>query len=112
LATEPYREAPALAALRFILEVISWVAIYFAWGWVPLALVVAALSLFCVPGDKHLVAIKVKGPVRLGIEALAALAGVAAAYLSASIWVAGGLLVAFLVVYAASRTRLEWLSRH
>ena len=109
---EPYRESAAPAALRFALEVLAWLAIYFAWGWIPLALAMAALSLLSVPGDKHMVVLRVSGPVRILVEALVAGAGVVAAAVAWS-WIAGAVLLAgFMVLLATSRPRLRWLWQH
>lgn len=80
METEPYREPPALAALRFALEVTAWVAIYFAWGWPFLILAVALLSLLSVPGDKHRVVIAVPGKLRIALEILVFAAGVVGVY--------------------------------
>lgn len=112
METEPYREIPALAALRFILEVIAWVAIYFAWGWIPLAFAVLAVSVFSVPGDKHMVIIKVSGPIRIVLEVALAIAGVAAAHKVLAIPPAGTLLLIYALMFAASRKRLRWLLAH
>jgi hypothetical protein len=112
LETDPYREIPALAALRFILEVIAWVAIYFAWGWIPLVFAVAALTIFSVPGDKHMVVVKVPGWVRIALEVAVAIAGVAAAHKVLSIPPAGTFLLIYAIMFAASRKRMRWLLHH
>ena len=112
METEPYREIPALAALRFILEVIAWVAIYFAWGWIPLAFAILAVSVFSVPGDKHRVIIKVSGPIRIALEVALAIAGVAAAHKVLAIPPASTLLLIYALMFAASRKRLRWLWAH
>ena len=112
METDTYQELPALAALRFILEVVSWVAIYFAWGWIPLALAISALTLFSVPGDKHRVFIRVPGPVRIALEVALAVAGTAAAY---QVWLipsASALLFFNGILFVASRRRLTWLVHH
>jgi hypothetical protein len=112
LATEPYTEPVALSALRFALEVAAWIAIYFAWGWIPLALAIATLSLCSVPGDKHMVVIRVNGPTRILLEALVAACGIAAARLAWSVPAALVLLTGFIVLFALSRSRLRWLWHH
>jgi hypothetical protein len=112
LATEPYSEPATLAALRFVLEVAAWVAIYFAWGWIPFALALAALSVFSVPGDKHMVLIQVGGRMRILLEVLVALAGLVAAVQAWFLAAAGVLLVANVFLFAASRARLHWLWQH
>ena len=112
METDTFQEQPALAALRFILEFVSWVAIYFAWGGVPLALAVAALTLFSVPGDKHRVFIRVPGPLRIAIEVAVVVAGAAAAY---KVWLipsASVLLFFNAMLFVASRRRLTWLLHH
>ena len=112
MAIEPYGESKAPAALRFVLEVLAWLAIYFAWGWIPLALAMAALSLLSVPGDKHMVVLPVSGPVRIMVEALVAGAGIVAAAQAWS-WIVGAVLLgAFAVLFATSRPRLRWLWQH
>jgi hypothetical protein len=112
LETEPYREPATLVALRFALELIAWIAIYFAWGWIPLVFAVAALALLSVPGDKHMVVIKIAGPLRILVEAVVAAAGVIAAGRAWSTTAAGALLFAFAVLFAASRRRMRWLWQH
>ena len=109
---EPYVEARFPAALRFVLEVLAWIAIYFAWGWIPLALSMAALSLLSVRGDKHMVVLPVSGPIRILTELLVGAAGVVAAARAWS-WIAAALLLSgYVVLFAVSRPRLRWLWQH
>jgi hypothetical protein len=112
LATDRYNESPALAAARFLLEVIAWIAIYFAWGWIPLVFAVAVLAIFNVPGDKHRVAVKISGPIRIVLEVAVAIAGVAAAHAVLAFPPAGTLLLLYAVMFAASKQRMGWLLKH
>ena len=112
MATDRYRESPALAAARFLLEVIAWIAIYFAWGWVPLVFAVVTLAFFNVPGDKHIVGVKVSGPIRIALEVAVAIAGVAAAHAVLSFPPAGTLLLVYAIMFVASRQRLRWLLKN
>jgi len=109
---DTFREPPALAAMRFILEVIAWLSIYFAWGWLALILAVAILAIPSTPGDKHMIVLPVPGKVRLLVEAVVALAGVAAAHQVWSVPRAGTLLFFYALLFAASRQRVRWLWQH
>jgi hypothetical protein len=71
-----FHESPWLAALRFIVELVAWIAIYFSWGLIPLLLAVGALTLFSVPGDKHLVLVAIPGPLRMALEAAVTVFGI------------------------------------
>lgn len=107
----PFDEEPWIAGLRFALELVAWLAIFFAWGWVPLVLAVAALALFNVRGDKHVVLLQVGGPIRIGLEALVAAVGIVAAFVNWGIAAGLPLLVAFLALFALSHRRVAWLWR-
>lgn len=105
-------DPPVLAALRFVLEVAAWVAIYFAWGWIPLVLSIAALSLFSVPGDKHIVLFPIPGPLRMAVEAAVGIAGVIAAH---AVWgprLAVPFLLAYLLFFLISYRRWIWMWEH
>lgn len=110
--TDTFRESPALAAMRFILEVIAWVSIYFAWGWLALIIAVALLAIPSTPGDKHMVILPIPGKLRLLIEAGVGIAGVAAAHRVWSIPPVGTLLFFYALLFAASRQRVRWLWQH
>jgi hypothetical protein len=112
-----FREAPALAGGRFFLELISWVTIYFAWGLLAAVLAIAALLLFSVPGDKHVVPVRVPGAVRILLEILVAVAGVAAAWYifarmgrpGVGLTVAGLLLLANVIQSVLAHRRWIWM---
>lgn len=112
LATNPYREPPALAALRFGLEVVAWIAIYFAWGWPLLILAVATLSLLNVPGDKHTVVIAIPGKVRIALELLVFAAGVIGAYLVWQVPPASVLALIVAIMFVSSHRRMVFLWSH
>ena len=112
METDPYREPPALAALRFGLEVTAWIAIYRAWGWPFLVLAVAILSVFSVPGDKHKVVIPISGKLRIALEIIVFVAGVAGAYLVWSVPSASALALIFAVMFVSSHRRMTFLWNH
>ena len=112
MATDSYREPAALVALRFALELIAWIAIYYAWGFIALVFAIAAVAVFSVPGDKHMVVIKVPGKLRILIEAALAITGVAATHRAWGVPTASALLLATAILFAASRQRLRWLLQH
>jgi hypothetical protein len=111
LETDPYREPPALAALRFALEVAAWIAIYFAFGW-PFAIVaVALLALFSVRGDKHRVIVAIPGWLRIIFELIVFAAGAFAIY---RVWSFPSVSLYTLVVaimFASSHRRMRFLLR-
>lgn len=107
----PFDEEPWIAGLRFALELVAWLAIFFAWGWIALVLAVAVLTLFNARGDKHVTLLGVSGPVRIGLEVLVALVGIVAAFASWGTTAGALLLAAFLALFALSHRRLLWLWR-
>ena len=107
-----YREPPALAALRFMLELFAWIAIYFAWGWPLLILAVAALSVFNVRGDKHRVVIAVPGKLRIAIELVVLLAGAFAAYRVWSVPSTSAYSLAVAIMFVSSHRRMVFLWQH
>jgi hypothetical protein len=112
LETDPYREPAALAALRFGLEVVAWIAIYFAWGWPYLILAIAILALLNVPGDKHTVFIPIPGKLRILIEIAVFVAGVVACYRVWSIPSASAFSLAIAVMFVSSHRRMMFLLSH
>ncbi|MBI4410251.1 MAG: hypothetical protein HY561_11115 [Gemmatimonadetes bacterium] len=106
---EALHESPLLAGYRFLLELAAWVAIYFAWSWIALVLAVAALSLFSVPGDKHLVLVRIPGPMRILLEAGVGAAGIAAAGRVGGSPAALLLAAAYLALFGLSWRRLAWM---
>jgi hypothetical protein len=112
LETDPYREPPALAALRFALEVAAWIAIYFAWGWPFLIVAVALLSLLNVPGDKHVVVIPISGKIRILIELAVFAAGIYACYLIWSVTSVSAFSLAVAIMFVSSHRRMLFLWNH
>jgi hypothetical protein len=97
------------AALRFALELLSWAALGWAWGWLALAAGVAALALFSVRGDKHNVIIAVPGPLRLALELGVTALGLLAAYRAWGALAAGVGIVLVAIYLLIARERLRWL---
>lgn len=101
---------PILPALvRFFLEVVAWIAIGLAFGWLFAIIAVLAMALFSTPGDKRKVIVPVPGPIRLLLEVGVFLIGVAAAGLN---WGVAGALVSvglFALYLLTNRSRLAWL---
>ena len=111
MATDPYREPPALAALRFALEVIAWIALYFAFGWPFAILAVALLALFSVRGDKHRVFVAIPGWLRIILEIVVFVAGAVAIH---RVWSFPSVSLYTLVVaimFASSHRRMRFLLR-
>lgn len=106
-----FHEPPLRAAVRFVVEVAAWIAIYFAWGLIPMILAVGALTLFTVPGDKHLVLVAVPGPLRVLLEAVIFGLGVFAAAEAFGPLAAVVLLAGFLVTVALTHRRWLWMWR-
>ncbi len=113
----PY-DRPASAILRFLVEVIAWVAGPWAAAEVhivlavPVLLVLLALpSVFSTPGDKHQVIVATPGAIRLGIEALLIAVAAAAPWVIWPTWAAGPatVIVAGAVVFGLPRSL--WLLR-
>ncbi len=70
-------DTPASAILRFLVEVIAWIAGPWAAAEVHILLAIpvlivllALLSVFSTPGDKRQVVVATPGPIRLAIEVL------------------------------------------
>ena len=112
METDPYREPPALAALRFALEVIAWVAIYFAWGWPFLIVAVALMSLLNVRGDKHVVVVAIPGKARIALELMVFIAGIVACYRIWRIPSASALAFAIAIMFVSSHRRMTFLWSH
>ena len=69
-------DSVAGAVLRFILEIVSAVAIWLVFGWVASLAAVAVTGLTGVPGDKKKIFIKISGKARYFLENLFFLAGI------------------------------------
>lgn len=111
-------DSPLSSGLRFLVEVIAWVAgpwaaaQYSVWLAVAIAVMLIGLpAIFSTAGDKKQVVVATPGPLRVLIELL--LHGVAAAaiWVVWPAWIAG---IASIVVIAALATgvpRTKWLLR-
>lgn len=111
---------PLGGALRFIIEVVAWVAGPWAvaeatgqvWTAVIAAVVLIGLpAVFSTPGDKHQVIVAIPGPVRLVIELVMAAAAIGAAWYVWPTWAAGGVVAVALAWLVAGRDRALWLAR-
>jgi hypothetical protein len=113
--SHPY-DTPVSSSLRFLTELIAWVAgpwaigTMSAWLVVPaLALLVGLPSIFSTRNDKRQVIVSTPGPARVGLElVLYVVAAVAPWFVwpAAVAWVALGIVVASLV---AGMPRIMWL---
>jgi hypothetical protein len=110
--TDPYREPPALAALRFALEVFAWFALYFAFGWPVAVLAIALLSLFSVRGDKHKVVVPIPGKLRILLELIVFLGGAFAVYRVWSIPSVSAYLLFVASMFVSSHRRMSFLWHH
>jgi hypothetical protein len=115
----PYDTALS-AGLRFVVEIIAWVAGPWAvadlsgqtWTAVPTAIVlIGASALFSTPGDKNNVVIPTPGPIRLVIEVITHVVALLGAWVVWPNW--AGLLTAILVIgsLTAGVPRARWLAR-
>ncbi len=111
-------DTPASAILRFLVEVIAWVAGPWAAAEVhiilaiPVLIVLLALpSVFSTPGDKRQVIVATPGPIRLAIEVLLFAVAAAAPWVIWPVSVAGpaAVIVAGAVLFGLPRSL--WLLR-
>ncbi|MGQ0562288.1 MAG: hypothetical protein ACT443_10480 [Gemmatimonadota bacterium] len=112
METNPYREPPALAGLRFALEVLAWISIYFAFGWPYLIITVALLSTLTVRGDKHPIIIAVPGKLRIVLEIVVFAAGAVAIYLVWRIPSVSAYTLIVAIMFASSHRRMKFLWHH
>ena len=111
-------DTPLTSGLRFLAEVIAWVAGPWAaaqqslWLAVPVLVVLVGLpAIFSTPGDKRQVFVATPGPLRVLLELGLHVVAVAAAWVVWPVWLA---IVATVVVAAAIATgipRTLWLLR-
>ena len=113
----PY-DTPFTSGLRFLVEIIAWVAGPWAasqWaGWLiapALIILIGLPSLFSTSGDKRQVIVATPGPLRVVIELFLHGAAVAASWLVWPAWLA---IVSTIIVAAAlvaGLPRIGWLLR-
>jgi len=111
-------DTPLSSGLRFLVELIAWVAGPWAanresiWLAIPvLALLVGLPSVFSTPGDKRQVIVATPGPLRVPLELVLHVVAVACAWVVWPAWLAA---IATLVVIAAAVAgipRTRWLLR-
>ena len=115
----PY-DTPASAALRFVTELIAWVAGPWAvasatgiwWLAIPTAVIlIGAVSVFSTPGDKHTVVVATPGPVRLALELVLAAVAVVGAWVAWPVWIALIVTVVVAGSVLAGARRARWLAR-
>ncbi len=109
----------ASSSLRFLLELVAWVAGPWAvadltgqvWTAIPAALVLLALpSVFSTPGDKNQVIVATPGPVRIAIEFVMIAVAVIGAWIVWPAWLATSVSIAAVVGLVAGLPRLRWLA--
>ena len=114
----PY-DTPASASLRFVMEVVAWVAGPWAAadltgsGWVAtgtLFVLVVLPSIFSTEGDKNQVVVSTPGPTRLMIELLLFVVAVAGAWISWPPWLAIAVSLAGIAALFTGLPRLRWLA--
>ncbi len=111
-------DTPISAGLRFLVELIAWIAGPWAvasvsgWWVVPVLILLVGLpSVFSTPGDKRTVIVATPGPVRVTIELLLYLVAAAAPWL---VWPKALAVAAVIIVCAGLATgfpRMRWLLR-
>ena len=111
-------DTPLSAGLRFVVELITWIAGPWAaaevtgsaWAAVPALVVLMGLpSIFSTPGDKHTIIVATPGPARLAIEVFLWVVALVSAWVVWPTWAA--VVVTLLVVGAAIAgwPRSQWL---
>ena len=115
--THPY-DTPLSSGLRFLVEVIAWVAGPWAaanqsfWLFIPVAVVLIGLpAIFSTRGDKRSVVVATPGPLRalleLGLHAVA----IGAAWVVWPVWLAVAATAVVVVALATGIPRTLWLLR-
>ena len=111
-------DTPLSAGLRFLVELIAWIAGPWAagresiWLAIPVLVVLVGLpSVFSTPGDKRQIIVATPGPLRVLLELVLHVVAVAAAWIAWPAWLAVivTVVVAANVVLGMPRTR--WLLR-
>jgi len=110
------RDTALSAALRFLTELIAWIAGPWAaaavsvWLAVPVLVVLIGLpSVFSTPGDKRKVIVATPGPVRASIELVLFLVAAIAPWLVWGPWLAAGCSAIAVAALISGWARLRWL---
>lgn len=115
----PYDTA-ASGALRFVMEIVAWVAGPWAaaelsgsgWMAIPaLAVLLALPALFNTPGDKKQIPIRTPGPIRMVIEFFLIAVAVAAAWIVWPEWAGYAVSATALAAIVTGMRRYRWLAR-
>ena len=117
LAQHPY-DTLLSGGLRFVVELIAWVAGPWAasqaalWLAVPALIVLVGLpAVFSTKGDKRQVVVPTPGPVRVVIELALHAVAVAGAWIVWSVWLAVGVTLVVVAALGVGLPRLGWLLR-
>jgi hypothetical protein len=114
-------DTAASAGLRFLVEVVAWVAGPWAaarlsgQGWVAVPTLVVLLVLpaaFNVPGDKKVTGIAVGGVVRIAIEVLLVAVAIGGAWTVWPWWAAAAVTALGIAMVATGLPRYRWLADH
>lgn len=116
-SAHPY-DTPISGGLRFLAELIAWVAGPWAaslvspWLIVPVLVVLVGLpSVFSTPGDKKQIVVPTPGPVRLLIEALQFVVAAIAPWFIWPTWVATLCVFIVIATIGFGIPRMIWLAR-
>ncbi len=113
----PY-DTPLSSGLRFLVEVIAWVAGPWAaanqsfWLFIPTAIVLVGLpAIFSTRGDKRSVVVATPGPVRFELELGLHVVAIVAAWVVWPMWLAVAATLVVVIAFATGIPRAMWLLR-
>lgn len=115
----PY-DTYASAGLRFLVELIAWIAGPWAaaelagsgWVAVPAAIVLLALpSVFSTPGDKEQIVVPTPGPIRLAIEVVLSVVAAVGAWIVWPPWLGVAATAVAVAALVTGGRRAVWLAR-
>ena len=113
-------DTPASATLRFLVEIVAWVAGPWSaaalsgtwWPAIIIAIVLIGLpSVFSTPGDKRQVIIATPGAIRIGIELLLMATAVFGAWIVWPSWAVGAVVIFVFAALLTGARRYLWLLR-
>lgn len=114
----PYDTA-ASSGLRFIIELVAWIAGPWAvadltgsaWTALPALVVLIGLpAAFNTPGDKRVTGIATPGPARIAIEALLTAAAIIGSWIAWPAWAAATVTVLSVAMIITGMRRYQWLA--